>query len=163
MAFSFQVTGMEELLRQMDQLPQKAAGVATEALYEGAGVVADSVSRAVQGIATEPFKYAKGGRKRKASPEEKAILINAKKGVAKFRKTGVSVQTSVGMQNSGYAVLNGKTKPIPLIANSINSGTSFMTRQPFFRSGVNSGKTKAMQAMKDSIEQDWRDRLINHN
>ncbi len=151
MAFSFQVTGMEELLRQMDQLPQKAAGVAAEALYEGAGVVADSVSRAVHGIATEPFKYANGGRKRKASPEEKAILINAKKGVAKFRKTGVSVQTSVGMQNSGYAELNGKTKPIPLIANSINSGTSFMQKQPFMRKAFSQSKGAATAAIEAGI------------
>lgn len=133
MAFSIQITGMEELIRAFNKLPEKAEEVAAKALYDGAGVMADSVSQAVQGIATEPFKYAAGGRKRKPSPEEKAILSNAKKGVAKFRKNGVSVQTSVGMQNAGYAELNGKTKPIPLIANSINSGTSFMQKQPFMR------------------------------
>ena len=120
MPFSIQVEGMNELIRSMEKLPEKAAKVAAEALYEGAGVVADKVSSAVQGIATEPFKYAAGGRRRKPSPEEKAIVAGAKHGVAKFRKTGVSVQTSVGYQNAGYASLNGKTKPVPLIANSIN-------------------------------------------
>ena len=133
MPFSIQVQGLEELLRQLDKATGNAEHVAAEALYEGAGVMADAVSRAVQGIATEPFKYATGGKKRKASPEEKAIIANAKTGVAKFRKNGISVQTSVGMQNAGYAQLGGKTKPIPLIANSINSGTSFMQKQPFLR------------------------------
>ena len=152
MAFKIQVTGFEELNRKMGKLPENAAKVAAEALYEGAGVVADKVSSAVQGIATEPFKYAARGKKRKPSPEEKAIVAGAKHGVAKFRKTGVSVQTSVGYQNAGYASLNGKTKPVPLIANSINSGTSFMQKQPFMRKAFSQSKGPATAAIENGIK-----------
>ena len=151
MAFNIQVDGMNELLNSMGKLPEKAAKVAAEALYEGAGVVADAVSGAVQGIATEPFKYARGGKTRKPSPEEKAIVAGAKHGVAKFRKHGVSVQTSVGYQNAGYAVLNGKTKPIPQIANAINSGTSFMQKQPFIRKAFSQSKGAATAAIEAGI------------
>ena len=56
MSFSFQVTGLDEILAKMDQLPKQAARVAALALYEGAGVMADSVGQAVQGIATKKFK-----------------------------------------------------------------------------------------------------------
>lgn len=136
MAFKFEVTGLDELLQTMSKLPDNGADVAALALYEGAAVMADAVSQAVQGIATAPFRYAKGGRQRLPSPEEKAILASAKKGVAKFKKTKVRVDTSVGMQNAGYGSLNGKTKPIPQIANAINSGTSFMKKQPFFRKAM---------------------------
>lgn len=136
MAFKFEVTGIDELINEMSKLPDKGADIAALALYEGAAVMADAVSQAVQGIATAPFRYAKGGRQRLPSPEEKAILASAKKGVAKFKKTKVRVDTSVGMQNAGYANLNGKTKPIPQIANAINSGTSFMKKQPFFRKAM---------------------------
>lgn len=152
MAFRIQVTGLAELTSKMGKLPENAAKVAAEALYEGAGVVADKVSSAVQGIATEPFKYAAGGRRRKPSPEEKAIVAGAKHGVAKFRKTGVSVQTSVGYQNAGYASLNGKTKPVPLIANSINSGTSFMQKQPFMRKAFSQSKGPATAAIENGIK-----------
>ena len=151
MAFSLQVDGMDQLLRKMDQLGENGAHVASEALYEGAGVMADAVSHAVDGIATEPFKYAKGDRKRKASPEEKQILKNAKKGVAKFRNNGTSIQTSVGMQNAGYAELSGKRKPIPVIANSINSGTSFMQKQPFMRKAFSQTKAAATAAIENGI------------
>ena len=151
MAFNMNVEGMDELLRRMDKLGEKAQGVASGALYEGAGVVADSISQAVHGIATEPFRYATGGRTRKPSPEEKAALVQARKGVAKFRKTRISVNTSVGMQNSGYANVNGKTKPVPLIANSINSGTSFMQKQPFMRKAMSQAKGKAMQAIEEGL------------
>ena len=152
MPFKIQVTGFEELNRKMGKLPENAAKVAAEALYEGAGVVADKVSSAVQGIATEPFKYAARGKKRKPSPEEKAIVASAKHGVAKFRKSGVSVQTSVGYQNAGYASLNGKTKPVPLIANSINSGTSFMQKQPFMRKAFSQSKGPATAAIENGIK-----------
>ena len=136
MAFKFEVTGIDELINKMSKLPDKGADIAALALYEGAAVMADAVSQAVQGIATAPFRYAKDGRQRLPSPEEKTILMQAKKGVAKFKKTKVRVDTSVGMQNAGYATLKGKTVPIPKIANAINSGTSFMKKQPFFRKAM---------------------------
>ena len=152
MAYSIQVTGMEELLKKMDKLPEIADKVAAEALYEGAGVVADQVSQAVRGIATEPFRYAAGGRTRKPSPEEKAIMQGAAKGISKFRRDGASINTSVGIQKAGYAVLDGKTKPIPLIANAINSGTSFMEKQPFMRKAFSQSKGSAMQAIEEGLK-----------
>lgn len=155
MAFKFEVDGMNELVQQLGKLGEEAPHVAARGLYDGAGVVADKVSQAVQGIATEPFKYAKGGRKRLPSPEEKAIVANAKHGVAKFRNTGVEIQTSVGYQNAGYAALNGKTKPVPQIANAINSGTSFMTKQPFMRKAFSQSKQAATAKIEATIQEEF--------
>ena len=152
MPFSVQWDGADELLRKMDKLPEKAAKIAAEALYEGAGVMADAVSQAVQGIATEEFRYAKGGRRRLPSPEEKAIVAGAKHGVAKFRNDGTSIQTSIGYQRAGYAMLKGKRKPIPLIANSINHGTSFMKEQPFLRKAFSKNQRAAIAAVEDGIK-----------
>ena len=154
MPFTMKTTGMDELEKQIGQLGDKGQQMAAVALYEGAGVMADAVSQAVQGIETEPFRYATGGRTRKPSPEEKAILENARKGVSKFRKSPIRVDTSVGMQNSGYAELAGKTVPIPLIANAINSGTSFRKKQPFFRKAES--KSGAAEA---AIENKLREQL----
>ena len=151
MAFTIQVEGLTELISQMDKAPKNAEKVAAKALYEGAGVMADAVSQAVQGIATEPFKYASRGKTRKPSPEEKALVASAKHGVAKFRKNGMSVNTSVGLQNSGYGQLGGKTKPIPQIANAINSGTSFMQKQPFMRKAFSQNKGAAEAAIEAGI------------
>ena len=153
MAFSIQVEGLDQLMNKFNELDQKALGIAAQGLYEGAGVVADAVSGAVQGIATEPFRFAKGGQTREPSPEEKAILESAKKGIAKFRKNGVSVQTSVGMQNAGYAKLGNKVKPIPMIANAINSGTSFMQPQPFMRKAFSKSQGAAEAAIENKIKE----------
>ena len=150
MPFYMEVTGLDELTAKMQKLPDKGADVAALALYEGAAIVADAVSSAVHGIATEEFHYTKFG-KRLPSPEEKAILLGAKRGVAKFNKNHSRVDTSVGMQNAGYGNLNGKTKPIPQIANAINSGTSFMKPQPFFRKAVETSAGAAAGAIEGGI------------
>ena len=181
MPFTFQVEGMDELIHAMEKLPEKARKIAAEGLYEGAGVVADSVSEAVNGIATAPFKYAKGGTKRLPSPEEKAVLTSSRHGVAKFRNNGLSINTSVGFQNAGYAAItwnHAKTsasrtkykmggkgkmvhasqgtgqsmKPVPLIANAINSGTSFMSKQPFLRKAFSKSKGAATAAIEGGIQ-----------
>ena len=151
MPFYMEVTGLDELVAKMQKLPDKGADVAALALSEGAAIVADAVSGAVHGIATEEFHYTKFG-KRLPSPEEKAILLGAKRGVAKFNKSKSRVDTSVGMQNAGYGSLNGKSKPIPQIANAINSGTSFMKPQPFFRKAVDTSAGAAAGAIEGGIE-----------
>ena len=180
MPFSIKVTGMEEILQSLNNLGEKVYGVAAHGLYKGAGIVADSVSSAIQGIATEPFHYAKNGQKRKPSPEEKAIVMSAKHGIAKFGKTGEKIETSVGYQNSGYAAIpwnhassksrtkykiNNKgravqskgqkgtsVKPIPVIVNAINSGTSFMQRQPFLTKAFTKSKGAAVAAIESEIK-----------
>ena len=180
MAFNVHWEGCDELLRKMDKLPEKAAEIAGKALYEGAGVMADAVSRAVQGIATEPFQYAAGGKKRKPSPEEKQIVMQAQHGVSKFKNTGTKIQTSVGFQKSGYGKVtwnharaknsrtlykqkNGRMvhasqekggasmKPVPLIVNAINSGTSFMEKQPFLRKAFSQNQSAALAAIEAGI------------
>lgn len=150
MSFYMEVTGFDELFAKMQKLPDKAADAAALGLYEGAAIVADAVSNAVQGIATEEFHYTKFGR-RLPSPEEKAVLMGAKRGVAKFNKNRSRVDTSVGMQNAGYGSINGKQKPIPQIANAINSGTSFMKPQPFFRQAVETSTGAAAGAIEGGI------------
>lgn len=152
MSYSVQVNGMGELSGMLSKLGNAAQGVASASLYEGAGVMADAVSRAVDGIATEPFRYASDGHTRKPSPEEKALLAAAPKGVAKFKKTGTSVDTSVGLSRAGYGQLGNATKPIPLIANAINSGTSFMDKQPFFRKAVSRATKQATDVIAAGIQ-----------
>ena len=151
MAYTMQVSGIDELSKMLSKAGDAAPGVAAASLYEGAGVMADAVSQAVHGIATEPFRYATGGDKRKPSPEEKAILEAAPRGVAKFKKAGAKVDTSVGLANAGYAQLGNVTKPIPQIANAINSGTSFMTKQPFFRKAVSKARGPATEKIEAGV------------
>ena len=155
MACKISTSGMDDLLKMLQKAEDAAHGIAAVGLYEGAGTVADSVSSAVRGIAVKRFKYpAPPGKQRMPSPEEKAILENARRGVAKFRDDGGSVNTSVGFQNSGYAQLAGRTVPIPVIANAINSGTSFMKKQPFYRRAVSQSRGAALTKIENKLREE---------
>ena len=156
MPYELKVDGMAEISEQLSQLEDAAPRVAALALYDGAGVMADEMKKQANGIKTAPFKYAREGT-RLPSPEEKAIVMQASAGIAKFNKDGTEVDTSVGFRNAGYTQLNGKTVPIPVIVNSINSGTSFMQKQPFVRKAASSGGQKAMEAMKKVIEAEFEE------
>ena len=200
--FHIEVEGMKELFSKLKEAEDKSLGIAAQGLYEGAGIVADAVSKAVRGIRTEEFKYAKGGTKRKPSPEEKAALQGGACGVARFRKKLGRVDTSVGFNGNGYVNVNfshmrgtartnykavnfkGKSstasstlkwlqyqggsakhgigkdfgrgaqnqKPVGVIANAINSGTSFMEKQPFIRQAFSKSKAAATAAIEEGIK-----------
>ena len=151
MAYTLKVDGMKEISDALTQMEDKAPAIAAQALYEGAAIVADAVNKGAASIRTEPFTYKK--EMRLPSPEEKEIVQKAEAGIAKFHNTGAEVDTSIGFRNAGYAELNGKTVPIPLIVNSINSGTSFMQKQPFIRKAGAQSAPKALQVMKKKIEE----------
>ena len=152
MPYELKADGMTEISEALEKLEKNAAAAAAQGLYEGAGVMADEVNKSAAGIQTEPFKYAVRGDRRLPSPEEKEIVLQAAAGIARFKKDGTEVDTSIGFRNAGYAELEGKTVPIPVIVNAINSGTSFMRKQPFIRKAASKGAPKAIKAMKDKIE-----------
>jgi len=135
----------------LEGLAENAPKAAAVGLYDGAGAMRTEMEYQAKRIQTEPFKYASDGQMRKPSPEEKAIVERGAIGVAKFRKDDDGCDTSVGFSNTGYAMLAGRRVPIPLIANSINSGTSFMQKQPFVRKARTAGGKKAADVMKKSI------------
>jgi len=153
MAFQMKVDGMTEISELLSRMEERAPAVAAQALYDGAHIMAEEIRKEAQFIRTEPFRYVHDGATRLPSPEEKAIVTAAGAGIAKFDKNGTEVDTSVGYRASGYAELNGKQKPVPLIVNAINSGTSFMKKQPFIRKAAKNGGPRAMTAMKAKIEE----------
>ena len=150
MPYTMKSEGFEQISKMLNSLGENAQKVASKGLYDGAGVMAAEIKEDAGKINTAPFHYAVFVT-REPSPEEKEIVQKGM-GIAKFKKNGADVNTSVGYGNAGYAMLAGKRKPIPLIANAINSGTSFMKRQPFFRRAVVQGTAKAEEAIVAKIE-----------
>lgn len=150
MAGSMKTTGTEELSRMLGELGEKAPAVAAQALYEGAAVVANAYKAAASRILTAPRRHREPNG-RLPTPEEKAAVQGAV-GIARFRKDGTEVDTIVG-EPEGYANIRGHRKPIKEIARSINSGTSFMVKQPVFRKASSSSRAAAQAAMVAKAEE----------
>ena len=158
MAMTIKTEGLEDLDRMLAELKDKAMDVAKVSLYDGAGIVADAFKRAAESIRTEPFKGKR--EKRLPSPEEKAALIG-RTGVARFKEDGGGVDTLIGVTGAaGYANIGGKPKAVRLIARAINSGTSFMERQPVFRKAKNVAQSTAKAAIVAKAEKMY-DEIIN--
>ena len=166
MAMTMNTEGLDDVSAMLAALGNKAEETASAALYDGAGVVADALTRAVSSIYAEPQrKKNQPPAKTPArwpTPEEKAAL-EGKIGIAKFSRNGSEVDTVVGVTGaSGYAVINGKRKPIREIARSINSGTSFMHKQPVFRKAKNAATKPAQAAIIAKAEEKFNE-IINGN
>ena len=145
MGMTISTEGIGELGAMLAKLGAEADKVAAYSLFEGAGVVADAYKSATGSIATEPFRYAPPGKTRLPSPEEKAAVMG-KSGIANFIQSGDDVNTIVGISGAaGYVNVAGKAKAVRLIARAINSGTSFMKKQPVFRKAA-SGSAGAAKA-----------------
>ena len=66
---------------------------------------------------------------------------------------GKSSMTTSTLKAAGvYKRGQQNQKPVGVIANAINSGTSFMKKQPFVRKGAKNGQKLAENAMKETIE-----------
>lgn len=154
MAMTMKVEGLDELSAKLSALEERAGEVGAKALYKGAGVMADAYAAAARSVKTAPFRYAVF-KKRDPSPEE-AAAIQGRTGIAHFDSNGSEISTSVGLKGSGYVTIAGKSKAVKQIANAINSGTSFMTKQPVFRRAATQTAGKAAAAITAEA-----DRLIN--
>lgn len=153
MAITMKIEGLAGLSEQLAQMGEKAEAVASGGLYEGAGIMAAEINKSAGSIQTAPFKYAPPGATRLPSPEEKEAVMSAGAGIAKFQKNGSEVNTSIGYNGAGYVNTGyGKRKAIAQIANAINSGTSFMKKQPFVRKAATTGSKKAGEAITKYIE-----------
>ena len=159
MPYSVQVEGMKEISDMLAKLGDKSTAAAASGLYDGAGVMAGEIQQKAGSISTAPFHYAVFIT-REPSPEEKEIVQQGI-GIAKFNKNGSEVNTSVGYGNAGYAMLAGKQKAVAQIANAINSGTSFMKKQPFVRNAVASARRKSEEAIVKTIESKFNE-IINN-
>ena len=144
MAMTMKLEGADELGIILAALGNKAESVAKQSLYEGARIMADGYAKAAESIRTEPFKGKKDMRL--PSPLEKKAVVG-RTGIARFNATGSEVDTVVGMEADGYVMIWNRKKAVRLIARSINSGTSFMKKQPVFRRAASSSRAAAQDAM----------------
>lgn len=138
------VNGLPEIEEMLNRLGESAYKVGKAALYEGAKVVADSYTAAVNSIAVSARRWHNepGGRL-PTRAERDALKI----GIARFRDDGLdAVSTIVGVPD-GYTTINGRKKATKLIARSINSGTSFMQKQPVFRKAASASRGPAREAI----------------
>lgn len=152
---NMKINGLDELDAMLTSVGKNADQVARKALYAGAGVMADRLRQAVNALPTvksgsRPFP---NHSLNVITPEDKADLANGI-GIAVFREEKGAVTTRVGFD--GYTRRKEKNYPrgvpLPMIARSIESGSSVRRKHAFVRITMNQAKNAVRDAILAAAE-----------
>lgn len=148
------VKGGEEFSALLNMAADQAVTVAKYAVYAGAGVLADAIKDEIREL-PEESGYMPEGKKRNVVGTWDKEILQQRLGVSRIESTGDGANVVVSF--AGY---NGRpTKkypngvPIPMIARSIESGSSVRQKNPFIRRAYNKSKTQAQQKAIDAGQQ----------
>lgn len=153
MAMKLNVKGLDDYIKALDSLSADTEKIITEAMYDGAKILIEQCKDNIHNLPVENGYLKPGEQRNCCTDSEKKDLLDHI-GIAKFSKQNGKVSTAIGF-NGGYS--SHKTKkypngvPIPLIARSIESGSSVRVKHPFMRSAVNSTKEQITRMMQEKM------------
>lgn len=141
-------------ISKLERLQDEGREMIGEAIYDGAGIVADAVKLQINGLRVEQ-KYAEPGEKISTITSVQKKGLRDGFGISRMKKDGDFLNVKLGF--AGY---NGqKTKAHPngvpnsIIARSLVSGTSFRSKNDFVGRGVTASRRKAEKAMEKKFDE----------
>ena len=156
----FQFEGIDEYIAQLEKIYGDTEEIIGAAIYQGAGIVMKSVVSAIENIQTDdrfgteenktigPTTYQKEGLRRSI-------------GIARLRNDGGFYNVKIGFD--GYNGIKTKRwpqgQPNAMVARSVESGTSWMQKQPFMRKAESSSRVKCEQGMAKEIDKQLTQRV----
>lgn len=152
---TFKFEGVDELISQYRKLQSNTKEMIGASIYNGAGVVMQSVKSAVEGINTEDRFGTQNDPVSGPSTIQKIGLIHSL-GIAPMRQDGTFWNVKIGFD--GYNRVKTKRwpngQPNMMIARSIESGTSWMQKQPFMRKAEQSSRARCEAVMSETIDKE---------
>lgn len=144
---SVNTSGINETLAMFEKLSNEAEGTMKQCVYKGSGVVADTMRQQVEGLRTQsdnkrtdvryPYDY-----------EKKVLIENL--GISPI-EGGDNTNAKVGFDGY-YTNKQGDSRPVPLLANSINAGTSFLKKQAFINATKRKSESPCVGAMQKQLD-----------
>lgn len=151
----FQFEGIDNLISQYEKLEKKSLDVIGKAIYSGAGVVMKTVSSAVDSINTDNRYGTAGSPTSGPTTIQKIGLVNSL-GITKMRQDGDFWNVKIGFD--GYNSVKTKKwpngQPNSMVARSVESGTSWMAKQPFMRRAEQSAMAPCERAMAETVDKE---------
>lgn len=149
----FQFEGVDDLIAQYQKLADNTEAVIGAAIYQGAGVVMKQVVGAVDAISTDDrFGTAENPVTGPSSIQKEGLRHSL--GIAKMRNDSGFWNVKIGFD--GYNRVKTKRwpqgQPNSMVARSIESGTSWMQKQPFMRHAEQSAKGPCEKAMAEAVD-----------
>ena len=151
----FKFEGVDDLVAQYEKLERNSLEVIGKAIYNGAGVVMGFVQNAVDSIGTDNrFGTAENPTSGPSTIQKMGLVQSL--GITPMRADGDFWNVKIGFD--GYN--NVKTKKWPqgqpnsMVARSIESGTSWMAKQPFMRRAEQSAMAPCEKIMAETVNKE---------
>jgi len=141
--------GIENYIKNLEDLEFGADEMAKRAVYEAAKIVTDAIRVNIQALPVGP------PREGKVTQAQKAGLLEGL-GIAGFRKDGSFINVKVGEDgyNSETSRKHPKGQANAMIARSLESGSSFAPKRPFIGPAVRRTKDAAEKTMAEKLDEE---------
>lgn len=150
---TFQFEGIDEFVSQLEKIYGKSEEIEGKAIYDGAAVVMRYVIMGIDSIVTDNRFGTQENPCNGPSSYEKEGLYRSV-GIAKARHDGTFFNVKIGFD--GYDDIQTKKwpngRPHSMIARSIESGTSYMKKQPFMRKAEQAARAPCERAMQAALD-----------
>lgn len=152
---SYKVTGIDKYLAKLSRLEDKSImmEVIGKSIYKGAEVIADNTKIALRSLAVD--------NRQKIGANEKLVSINQLQknglidsyGIAKLRDDNGYLNVKVGFDGYNKLVTYRwpKGQPNAMIARSLESGTSFMSKNPVISRTQSKYKQQCLSSISDEL------------
>lgn len=151
----FKFEGVDDLIDQYSRLAKNTDEVIGKAVYNGAAVVMRAVESAVSNITTDD-RFGTAERPTSGPSSIQKAGLQHGLGIAKMRDDNGFKNVKIGFD--GYNRVQTKTwpqgQPNAMVARSIESGTSWMRKQPFMRKAEQSARSKCEQVMGETVDKE---------
>lgn len=151
----FQFEGVDELISQYKKLEQNTEPMIGKAIYNGAGVVMKACQSAVENLSTDN-RFGTAENPTSGPSTIQKLGLQYALGIAKMRNDNGFYNVKIGFD--GYN--NVKTKRWPqgqpnmMVARAVESGTSWMTKQPFMRKAEQSSRSQCERVMSETVDRE---------
>lgn len=137
---SLKFSGLDEYIAKLERLTVHSRGICKAAVWEGGKVVGDNIKSALNDIRVQDEFVPKDEMRTGIRQEEKDKIISSF-GLSKMRDNNGTISTKAGFR-AGSRI------------RAVESGTSFMRKDPIVRQAVNRSKAAAESAIKAKFEKE---------
>lgn len=142
------VKGVDDVIKQLEAIGDDVTPIFAEAVFDGAGIVADEIKARLEQNLNSPRSVSRHGGKFDRKTTEPTGDLLASFGVAPIKRDeNGNVNTKVGFH--GY---DRKGVANQLKARAMESGTSKLRKRPFVRPALNKCRKRVQVAMGDRIK-----------
>ncbi len=154
--------GIDNYITDLTKLFDESEEICKRSAYMGAKIVADRCRSEISNIPVESEKQkrANGGFASGLTGTQKSGLLSGL-GISHFRNDGGFINVKIGMDgyNSTVTKKYPKGQPNAMIIRSLETGTSFRSRNPVITRATNAAKGAAEAAIQKQMDEEIKKRI----